>query len=346
MKRNHRTGESDQAIYASQLSKFREGHVDESLIELLRKRVVGKEKVMEMERKGEWVMTAVLTNAERRDALKRKTMIDCLKAKMNRGSRVYRLAAEITKTNDNGYSEEVTREFIQGFQDYDCERLHPLLDISVGMRVLVSKNFKGGISFGIANGTLAEVVGFAWPDGSILDESSVPGHFAPYSKNIDPDVQVFIPTQPPSHVLIKPLLKESLEMLQTVGGASPFKNLRPDVFPLPRISKTVAPRNSMTGASLSAEMEQFPLTRADVLTVHKLQGQTLTCPLYLPSWNRMTHQAAYVTISRQRRLENLYFGEELKWERAKKWKLKPILRKELDWLEMRSQELVSSLKRP
>jgi len=154
--------------------------------------------------------------------------------------------------------------------------------------------------------------------------------------NAPNDAVVFWPTHPPTHILVKPLIKESLQRLETAN----FNSLPPGIFPVSPVKAEVSVSCS-SGAVASASMVQFPLVCADAFMIHKLQGQTCDFPLYLPRWSHLKLQHAYVAITRVRSLANLYFGQPLSETQRRNWKLPLSLEREMLRLQSSSDELNS-----
>ena len=232
------------------------------------------------------------------------------------------------------------KKIFGGVRDDLLSKLCPKLNITIGMHVIVTNNFKGGVRLGIANGTLAKVVGFAWsPTAPRGDDRKISGVWARLdgSKGSE-DTLVFRPDELPSHILIKPLIDESYEKVKDCR----FTSLEEGVFPLARLSFDVSTKRC--GSIIKAKMMQFPLVCADVVTIHKLQGQTMKCALYLPGWKNMTRGGAYVSLSRHRCIENLFLGE-LPPERVLCARLQPDLLTEMERIERSSAKLVSLFQR-
>ena len=343
LERNHRAGGQDQKQYAEMLREFRFGRVSKRSLEVLNRRVC-PDKLEEFDRKGDWYITAYKRNADRWADLNRRYKIACLLASQGKGPRVYQIPAKITQPK-NAHKIDQRRfelKFSLYCRDDDLKFLCPLLYVSVGMHVLVTHNMSA--EYGIANGTLGVVVGFAWPAEALDEDGNVKGEYVNFPG--EPGVKVFRPFQPPTSILIKPLLKEALEALRS----SPFEGLPDDVFPLETKNsvsvQATSPRfRHDLRAQLRGSMTQFPLICADALTIHKLQGQTLDCPLYLPSWRGMSRAESYVTVSRCRKIENLFFGEELSRTMCNNWKVDEFLSKELNRLKTASNSLVKGILR-
>lgn len=148
---------------------------------------------------------------------------------------------------------------------------------------------------------------------------------------------LFHPTHLPTHILIRPLSKESKRRLQTLQ----FDELPSCVFLVPTLSAEVSVPFSSGRGRASATIDQFPLICADALTVHKLQGQTCEFPIYIPSWYRMSLQQAYVALTQTRSIGNLYFGHEIPESLQLNWRLPRELEGEMRRLQQLSDSMIS-----
>jgi len=229
----------------------------------------------------------------------------------------------IDRTTINGWI-----RFLSTCIDSDLEGLSPTFYCYIGMHVMVTQTI--AIAHGVANGTLGIVIGYVWNE---LQDSRQ-GRQKSFRNEME-GPKYFVPNENPKFILIK-LLGESSRVLR---NSVKFRGLTEDIYPIGAVTMPVSKRLPNREKCISARMTQFPLVCADAITIHKLQGATLTSNLYVHSLVGAGLQAAYTVLTRVKKLDQIFFIEELKKEMVQQWKLPLGLEIEVHRLEVISNRL-------
>ena len=211
--------------------------------------------------------------------------------------------------------------------DNKLEFLPPLLYIYVGMHVLISHNI--AVKFGVGNGTLGVVAGFIWENEDAQNGVHINVH-------ADNDEIFFIqPNSAPKYILVRLLGEKSIELKKAIL----FPGLSDDVFPIEALEKTVETKTPQ-GVKVHAKMMQFPMNCADAITIHKLQGTTITGNLYIHTLVKAGYQGAYTALTRCRNHLQLFLLEKLHHNMVSQWTQPRGLEKEMKQLSEISNRLL------
>ena len=242
------------------------------------------------------------------------------------------------KNSKDSEKEEEWKRFLLSSYDSELNFLSPKLYCYIGMHVLVTKKFS--VAHGVANGTLAQIYGYVW--NHIDDDKKVTKVYFKKGDGEDKNDKdnnhtnedyfghyCFIPDNNPKFILIK-LLNESSISLKSKDK---FEGLPDDVYPIQCISESVSRNVPKTVKYITAQMTQYPIVNADALTIHKVQGVTLTSSLLVPTLQGLTLSEVYTILTRIKSIDQLILFEELTTEIVSSWKLAAGLQEEMDRLE-------------
>ena len=292
-----------------------------------------------------WAPYIVKTNERRFDIITNNIKNACNLYHMNPNLNpiVYQFNATFKfkgkcKNSKDSEKEEEWKRFLLSSYDSELNFLSPKLYCYIGMHVLVTKKFS--VAHGVANGTLAQIYGYVW--NHIDDDKKVTKVYFKKGDGEDKNDKdnnhtnedyfghyCFIPDNNPKFILIK-LLNESSISLKSKDK---FEGLPDDVYPIQCISESVSRNVPKTVKYITAQMTQYPIVNADALTIHKVQGVTLTSSLLVPTLQGLTLSEVYTILTRIKSIDQLILFEELTTEIVSSWKLAAGLQEEMDRLE-------------
>jgi hypothetical protein len=244
-----------------------------------------------------------------------------------------RIDAKIT--HRSGLDDNTLR-FIRQLGDEKTSRLPTLLYIQIGMPVMIT--FNQNVDLGVANGQLGTVVRVQFSPSTTW--TVVP----------DPSLDnalVRVPSEMPEIIFVK--LNKSTPGMRTnaLTQLQTQLNLPENTVPI-LIEKARSDKLRLSAKrSITVSLEQFPLVPAFAITIHKIQGQTLTRAIIGSFRNNLSSiasfSAIYVALSRARRLDQLLLLEKFDSAIVRRCSIPMHLLDELKRLEALENRAATSL---
>eukprot|EP01138_Halocafeteria_seosinensis_P013767 gb/GECG01014058.1/.p1 GENE.gb/GECG01014058.1/~~gb/GECG01014058.1/.p1 ORF type:complete len:2323 (+),score=191.31 gb/GECG01014058.1/:1-6969(+) len=268
------------------------------------------ERVLPVPTNAQYVITATPSHIQRRTILQSHYRQAAEMASNGLHPTVYAFRAEFEQRENNRMPQEDWNEHLKHWYNTPDEHLEhrcPILYCWISMRVIILDNL--AVHLGVANGTLGEIVGFAWNSTTPFQDAQQV-LLDPYNPGTSPLVTV--PTKPPLAILVRLLNTACQQRRATVH----CDDLPDDVVPI--VPTTIHVKKQFkAGPILHAKMTQFPMMCSDALTMHKLQGHTINCTLLINSLSGLRHAEAYTALSRARNINQVHFLQPLQdrtWE--------------------------------
>ena len=192
------------------------------------------------------------------------------------------------------------------------------------------------VQHGIANGTIATIHSIAWHEPGDRDNVlAQPIHSA---MNNCVNTYVHLTPRTPAFVIVN--LSPDSPSFNLRRNAS-VNGLPENLWPVPLVSIDVRVKIA-NGHFLSARMKQFPITCADAITFHKIQGVTIPDDkiVRIGTFDGASHSSIYTALTRVRSRQQLYFTFPISADRAKQWKIKKCLAAELRMIAAKSQTFI------
>jgi len=216
-------------------------------------------------------------------------------------------------------------------------RESPALYLWVGAHVMFSEN--ENLKAGVVNAATGVVVGFLTADGEAPNYQQVQRVIGNHQ------VTLLQPMEPIVYILVKITNPEARarKLNYPLGG------LPDDVWPL--AAKSNSESVKVGQHTVSGSFKQFNLLACDAMTIHKLQGATVSTGLRVHSLcersagnnHTMSLSHIYVVLTRCTSLRNLYLHHCPTLEEIQRWRWPPALKQEVERLRQLAEQIRASL---